>query len=83
MLLARFQLINGYSCVEIPGHVGRDGNESLYTQMSYLGYKDSIAEMALIVQEAYPRSFEPSLVLVDKHDLILAAQRLELSSEPL
>jgi hypothetical protein len=50
MLLARYQLVNGISCTYVKGHT-RSGKEPLYTQMSYLGYKDTIAEMHLITIE--------------------------------
>jgi hypothetical protein len=53
MLLARFQVSNGYTCVEVEGHA-TDTSKILYHQSSYVGYKDSIAEMKLLLKEFNP-----------------------------
>lgn len=51
MLLARFQVVNGTSCIEdFPGH-SQDNTKLLYHQLSYLGYKDAIGEMCLLLKE--------------------------------
>ena len=51
MLGLRYQLINGSSCFHDPTHLSKQEQEPLYTQMTYLGYKDTVTEMMLLLNE--------------------------------
>lgn len=77
MLAMRYQLIHGTSCLDDSSHQGRKGEEPLYSQLAYLGYKDTIAEMRLLLKESLlhpkelynshlesPKLSSPSLELV-------------------
>jgi hypothetical protein len=50
MLLSRYQVVNGGVCTEHKGH-SRDSKKLLFHQLSYVGYKDSIGEMAMLLKE--------------------------------
>ena len=50
MLLSRYQVVNGEVCTEHHGH-STDTTKLLFHQLSYVGYKDSIGEMKLLLKE--------------------------------
>jgi hypothetical protein len=50
MLLSRYQVVNGEACTEHIGH-SRDTSSLLFHQLSYVGYKDAIGEMKLLLME--------------------------------
>lgn len=69
MLAMRYQLIHGTSCLDDSSHQGRKGEEPLYSQLAYLGYKDTIAEMRLLLAEKSTRLREANSIEIPKASL--------------
>jgi hypothetical protein len=73
MLAMRYQLINGSSCIDDPSHISKKGEEPLYSQMAYLGYKDTIAEMRLLLAENFARLRETNSIEIPRASLLRTA----------
>ena len=50
MLMCRFQVVHGEMCTYHKGHQ-RKTTKLIFHQLSYVGYKDSIGEMNIMLKE--------------------------------